>query len=463
MYAELSYADTAGYPQAIWTSTPSNINAIPKALRQDFTTESYEQPEFTEHIFSSTINMLQLHEDLNFHYETMRALGTVSYHGADLSEVFEIMPKIKAGDFDSWYDEWNALAHRVLATIDEKKESSYSPATLRDVYFRVSHYIFVADFFLHGNKSDPRLPLCYNLWRKYFDKANALLPIPGKHATIKADGFEMPAIIFRAAQASAESPRPTLIIGGGFESNMEETFHVYGFAALERGYNVLIYEGPGHRTLVQTQGKGFIAEWEKAVTPIVDHIFANKSELSFIDTNKIGLIGMSLGGYLAARAAAFEPRLAAVMCMDGVYSFHVAAHKIFPQGKAAFEAGNKAEYDRLFEENPETWSTNRRWFHDDMKFTFCKDSGYECMKVAEAMTLANGVAERIKMPAFMGDALDDMFFEGQPAQAAKAIGKNATLVRFGPEGLGSQLHCQSGALIYMNDVMFEWFAGVVGH
>ena len=47
--------------------------------------------------------MLQLHQDLNFHYETMRAIGTVPYGGADIMEIFEIMPKIKFGDFDSWY------------------------------------------------------------------------------------------------------------------------------------------------------------------------------------------------------------------------------------------------------------------------------------------------------------------------------------------------------------------------
>ena len=406
--------------------------------------------------------MLQLHQDINFHFEAMRAIGTVPYNGADITEIFEILPKIKPGDFDSWYNEWFQLAQRVLSTIDETKEDTYSPVTLRNVYFRASHYFFVADFFLHGNKNDPRMAECYKLWRNYFDKANALLDIPGKHYTITADGFEMPAIVFKAAGATTEKPRPTLIVGGGFESNMEETFHVFGFAALERGYNVIIYEGPGHRTLVN-QGKGFIAEWEKAVSPIVDFIFANKSdELSFIDTEKIGLVGMSMGGYLAARAAAFEPRLAAVMCIDGVYSMLEASLKIFPQGKDAWQKGDAAEFDRLFEENPSSWSTNRRWFHDDLKYTFCKDSAFEAFKIAEAMTLGNGVAQKIHMPAYIGDATDDMFFEGQPGEVAAGIGPHATLKRFG-EDQGAQLHCQAGAYVYLNQEMLEWFAGVVGH
>jgi pimeloyl-ACP methyl ester carboxylesterase len=406
--------------------------------------------------------MLQLHEDINFHYETMRALGTVPYNGADITEIFAIMPKIKSGDFDSWYEEWFGLAQRVLSTIDETKESSYSPVTLRNVYFRASHYFFVADFFLHGNKNDPRMVECYELWRRYFDKANALLDIPGKHYTIDAQGFKMPAIVFRTAKASADTPRPTLIVGGGFESNMEETFHVFGVAALERGYNVVIYEGPGHRTLVN-QGVGFVSEWERAVSPIMDFIIAhNSDELSFIDKNKIGLVGMSLGGYLAARAAAFEPRLAAVMCIDGVDSMLETSLNIFQQGKDAWSRGDAAEFDRLFEEDPSSWSTTRRWFHDDLKYTFCVDSAFEAFKIAAGMTLGGGVAQKIRMPAFIGDATDDMFFEGQPARVAREIGAHATLQRFGVEQ-GAQLHCQSGALVYMNQEMLEWFTGVVDH
>lgn len=384
--------------------------------------------------------MLQLHEDLNFHYEAMRTLASVPHGGADFTEILGIMPKIKAGDFDSWYEEWFQLAERVLSTIDETKEAFYSPVTLRNVYFRASHYFFVADCFLHGNKNDPRMIKCYELWRKYFDKANALLYVPGKHYNINADGFAMAAVVSKAAKASADNPRPTLIVGGGFESNMEETYHVFAVPALERGYNVVIYEGPGHRALVN-QGKGFVAEWEKAVTSVVDFLLANNAnELSFIDKDEIGLVGMSLGGYLAARAAAFEPRLAAVMCIDGVYSMLETAMNIFPEGADAWARGDAAEFDRLFEENSSSWSTTRRWFHDDLKYTFCFDSAFEAFKICESMTRANGVARRIRMPAFIGEATGDMFFDGQPARVVDAIGSNATLQRFGDE-MGAHLHC----------------------
>ncbi|KAF5963224.1 hydrolases or acyltransferases (alpha/beta hydrolase superfamily) [Fusarium bulbicola] len=408
--------------------------------------------------------MHRLHEALQFHYETMRALGTTPYRGADLTEVLNILPNIKAGDFDSWYNEWFALAKRVLATVDETKEDQFSTATLRDVYFRVSHYIFVAEFFLHGNKKDPRIEEAFQLYKKYFNKANALLPIPGEHHSVKMEGgFDIPLLVYRADCASASSHRPTLIVGGGFESVMEETYHIFARAALERGYNVVLYKGPGHRCLVR-QGRGFIAEWEKAVSPVVDFIInqSGSGGLRFINTAKLGLIGMSMGGYLAARAAAFEPRLQAVLLVDGVYSMLECFLGFFPFLKEPWESGDKVAFDKAWEANPESWSSTRRWIHDDLLYTFDTDSGYEAFRESAKMTLKNRVAQRIKMPAWVGDAADDMFFEGPPQKVASEIGSHATLVKFGPD-LGGQLHCQSGAFLYLNQTMLEWWAEIVGY
>ncbi|SMR46683.1 unnamed protein product [Zymoseptoria tritici ST99CH_1A5] len=302
--------------------------------------------------------MLQLHEDPNFHYEAIRAIGTARYNGADISE-------------------WSNLAERVLSTIDESKLETYSPITLRDIYFRASHDFFIADFFLHGNPADPRMAEMF-----------------------QNHGFEIPLIIYRAAEASKSVPRPTLIIGGGFDRNMEETLHDFGFAALEREYNVILYEGPGMPRLLHQQKKGFIHDWEKVVSPIMDYIETNKNgSLSFVDSSKIGLIGMSLGGYLAARAAAFEPRLAATKTVVEFFSRIPA------------------------------WDLT-------------------------------GVAGNIQMPALIGLAEDDLFFKGQPEKVAEAIGFRATLVYFGPDQ-AAHLHVASGALRYQNQAIFEWFAGVL--
>jgi len=404
--------------------------------------------------------MLQLSEDHSFHFEALRSLAVTRYYGSDIAETLKILTNIRPGNCEDWYREWHNLALRVLSSIDENK--SYSPVTLKDVYFRASHYFYVADFYTHSNWEDPRGIEAFKLWRQYFDKANDNLPIPGQHVKINTShGFTVPAIIYRAPQASAVNPRPTLILGGGFDSCMEELLHTFGFPAFERGYNVIIYEGPGQPTLLREQKVGFIHDWEKAVTPIVDYVLSRKdSELSFIDTKKIGLLGWSLGGYLAARAAAFEPRLAAVICIDGVWDFSPTFFRSFPGTEEALQQGDIETFNRIFDTLPENASTTRRWIRDHFKYSFQSKTGYEAYQEAAKMTL-EGIVNKIKMPAFIGDPTADQFFPGQPARVVEEIGPNAKLVTF-DETQAAETHCSCGANTYLNQEIFEWFARVVG-
>jgi pimeloyl-ACP methyl ester carboxylesterase len=62
----------------------------------------------------------------------------------------------------------------------------------------------------------------------------------------------------------------------------------------------------------------FRPDWEAVVTPVVDFALTQPE----VNPDQIVLIGMSLGGYLAARAAAFEYRIAATVLYDGVYHVH---------------------------------------------------------------------------------------------------------------------------------------------
>lgn len=137
------------------------------------------------------------------------------------------------------------------------------------------------------------------------------------------------------------------------------------------------------------------------MTPVVDYIFANKaSDLAFTDATKIALLGYSLGGYLAARAAAFEPRLAAAISVDGVYSFIDTCLIAFPECKAAFMQGDEKTFNELFEKTSPGKGTKRRWIRDHLKFSFVKKSGFKIFQTATKMDLSS-VAAKINMPVFM--------------------------------------------------------------
>lgn len=83
--------------------------------------------------------------------------------------------------------------------------------------------------------------------------------------------------------------------------------------------------------LFKSEKHDFIVDWEKAVSHILDYFFALKAdELSFIDTSVLCLTGMNLPGHLAARSAAFEPQLAAVRCIDVMWSLYHTFCRSFP-------------------------------------------------------------------------------------------------------------------------------------
>ena len=98
-----------------------------------------------------------------------------------------------------------------------------------------------------------------------------------------------------------------MVVGNGFDAAHEDSYHYYCAAVLARGWNCITYEGPGQNTVRRTQDLGFIPEWEHVVHPVVDYALSAKKNV--VDQDRLVLVGNSFGGYLAARAAAFEPRL----------------------------------------------------------------------------------------------------------------------------------------------------------
>ena len=92
-------------------------------------------------------------------------------------------------------------------------------------------------------------------------------------------------------------PRPTLIAHGGFDSTLEELYASAVAPALERGYNCLTFEGPGQGGVIRKQNIPFRYDWEKVVKPVVDYALTRTEE---VDPNGIALMGISMGGYLAA-------------------------------------------------------------------------------------------------------------------------------------------------------------------
>lgn len=101
-------------------------------------------------------------------------------------------------------------------------------------------------------------------------------------------------------------PTGTVVLFGGFDSMIEE-FLALAALLRDHGLGVILFDGPGQGTALEEGGPRMTPDWHLPVAAVLDHF----------EVGEATLFGMSLGGCLAIRAAAREPRVRRVVC-DGV-------------------------------------------------------------------------------------------------------------------------------------------------
>ena len=194
----------------------------------------------------------------------------------------------------------------------------------------------------------------------------------------------------------------------------------------------------------------FRYDWEAVVTPAVDYALQRPD----VDGEHLALMGMSLGGYLAARAVAFEHRFRAAVFFDGVYDLHQTIAGMLPKAAlTALQAGDASTVDDVVEKAM-TNQTGLRWAMTQGVWSFGTSTIAEFLTETKRYTM-DGIAARIECPCLVMDAEDDMFFKGQPQQIYDALKAPKLLFTFTRED-GAENHCQSGALSYKDEIVFNW-------
>ncbi|MFZ1398099.1 MAG: alpha/beta fold hydrolase [Candidatus Promineifilaceae bacterium] len=164
-------------------------------------------------------------------------------------------------------------------------------------------YLRAAEFFAeHG--SAQRLAI----YQDFLDTFYAAFAGEGivRHV-VPYGGSVLPAMELPAASQPAKG---TILIFGGFDSLIEEFFVVWHHFA-QAGYRVIAFEGPGQGGARQLYGHPFDHDYEKPIGTILD----------YFGVASAALIGISMGGYWAIRAAAFEKRITQVIAWSPVYDW----------------------------------------------------------------------------------------------------------------------------------------------
>jgi acetyl esterase/lipase len=323
-------------------------------------------------------------EDQTFSFELLRTLGYAPYGGADIGECLVTASHIREGDFESWHEQWSKTARRVHALADSALQQG-KRVSAREAYLRASNYYRTAEFFLHGNPHDPRLLAAWGNSRTTFRQAVKLMDTLVEEVLIPYEGTQLPGYYYQPDDS--HKPRPTLIVHGGYDSTGEELYFMIAAAAIQRGYTCLTFEGPGQGALIREQHLPFRPDWEQVVTPVVDSLLRRPE----VDPARIALMGISLGGYLAPRAAAFEHRLAALIANDGLYSYHFSEKARAVTRVAALFGRALAQYTL---KQVMQRQTGIRWAIENGMFTFQVGSIWDLIEATESWSL-EGVAHML--------------------------------------------------------------------
>jgi Alpha/beta hydrolase family len=239
-----------------------------------------------------------------------RTLFLTTYGGADFGECQTTMERIgDDGDASDWHREWLATADR-LADLAAASEARGHVVSAREALLRAAVYYRTSYQPLYGAPVDPRL-------REAFARESAALEAmvrlsPGVELVeIPFEGSTLPGLYARAGTVG--EARGTIVHTNGYDSDLTEMFVAHVPAAVARGYDIVLFDGPGQGRNLIRDGMALRPDWENVVGPVLDWVLAQPD----VDPARIVLAGWSFGGYLAPRAAAHETRLAALIADPG--------------------------------------------------------------------------------------------------------------------------------------------------
>ena len=387
-----------------------------------------------------------------FDYQTLRAIGYATFGGSEPGEVLTTAERIEEGDTEAWHVEWRKTGEGVERLADEALDAG-NDRTARGAFFRAHTYHRMAEFFLAAD--DPRRRPTYDRSREAFRAGLSLLDSPAETVRIPHEDGDLPGYLFFPADADA-GPHPTVVCVGGFDSLAEELYFLCGVPeALARGYAVLLFEGPGQGEPLRYEGRTARPDWERVVVPAIDFLELREA----IDADRIGLLGVSFGGYYAPRAAAFDDRIAACVAFDHMHDLWGASAYEHPVLARAPLHAPDALVNGLAS-LAGRFSVESRWLLENSRWVFGVGSAADLQRTLRQYSLT-GVAGRIECPTLVLAGEDDHFVPLGMAQAFLDELTCPTTFRVFTAAEGAGEHCQVGNLSLATSVIYDWLDGAL--
>ncbi|HXE71795.1 MAG TPA: hypothetical protein VNO81_03960, partial [Candidatus Nitrosotenuis sp.] len=204
-------------------------------------------------------------QDPLFDGQLLRSLAKARSGCADLGECLSTAFRIREGDFESWYSQWHATALRVQGLAEGCARQGHRQSA-GEAWLRAGEYHRQAEWFLRENLDDPRLLETADRVRACLRQGLEALRLPWRAVEIPFEGTAMPGYFFPARPGMRA---PTMLTPTGYDSFAEE-YYSFCRDALQRGYNVLVWDGPGQGQMLRRQGVCMRPDAEAQIGPAVE-------------------------------------------------------------------------------------------------------------------------------------------------------------------------------------------------
>jgi fermentation-respiration switch protein FrsA (DUF1100 family) len=326
------------------------------------------------------------------------------------------------------FDSWLAVADQVARNAEADEAAGYL-LSAGSKYLRASGYYLSAER-MQSRDYAPRWA-AYDRGLALYRKGVALRGLHVDFVEIAYDGASYPAIFVHDGSGT---PRPALVSCNGLDSMKEQVNMAgHGAANLERGINTLFVDQPGTGEALRKRGQTAVVQAERWGTPALEYLLTRADVIA----HKIGMFGLSLGGYYAPRVAANEPRYALCAVMG---ANHVWGQR--QQERLEREGENPV---------PHYW--------DHVLWVWGKASVEDFMVAMPAVTL-DGQVEKLRMPFLVTHGENDRQIPVSNAYRSyeQAVNSPKRHLRIFTRADFEVEHCGADNGTVMRDYIADWCA-----
>lgn len=349
-----------------------------------------------------------------FSFQLLRAIGQVHQRGADFSELLGAANKIGSpATGEAWVREFSALGEDALARAQRLAGEDDLGAGELSLRAAVS-YLRSAEFLL-----SPQLQLAdklalYGRIREAFAGYRRTLPIRVDAVDVPYGRGALDAYYVHPQGRRRRSGAPAVVLFGGLDSIGEELFLWAGQELARRGIAALVVDGPGNGATLRHRRIATRHDYEVAAGAAVDYLERRRE----VDERRIGMLGISLGGYYAARSAAYEHRLRACVVWGAIWDV--------PE----IQRSRAGDVD------------TQRFFVEQGAWVFGNNDVPRALEESNRFRL-EGHAQRIRCPTLILHGEDDPLVPVEQAYKLDAALRAPHSLHIFPSGTVGATHCQA--------------------